>query len=287
MNIILGDNPFFGVNHKSGSKKLDSSTQRFTNAADIVRLAVKNDISNLMISPHPNYDELLSLINTSLLKDNSNINLSLVLPYPHTINNIIAESGYFGLFKLLPLKSYISGIFSLVRYVFGNTVPLFSVGFKSIINIELARIKNYPSLNVSHICLHNVITDLLIANGRFDVINAFLEAVYSFGFKPVLISQNPSSVMSLSLNQKAIKCFTYNINSYMVNPNISTVRNSISNYDKSQGELWAMQILASGAINPTEALKDPFLSHFDSILYATTKPERLIDFISKKQDYPN
>ena len=51
MEIVLGDNPFFGVNHRAGSKPLESEEARFEEAAQVIRRAVEQDIATFMLSP--------------------------------------------------------------------------------------------------------------------------------------------------------------------------------------------------------------------------------------------
>ena len=108
MKIILGDNPFFGVNHLTGSKNLDTEEIRFHNACDVILSAINSDIDLMMLSTHPTYKNLLKKISEKIEKSNLHFNLALVVPFPHTLNNIVAENGYIGLIKFL-------GIFNIFK----------------------------------------------------------------------------------------------------------------------------------------------------------------------------
>jgi hypothetical protein len=95
----------------------------------------------------------------------------------------------------------------------------------------------------------------------------------------VLITQNPAVILAAPLAGPYVACFSYNKLGYMVNPSLEKTVEAIRRVDRKNCEMWAMQILAGGAITPEEALQDEALNCFDALLYATTKAERIDGFM--------
>jgi hypothetical protein len=131
------------------------------------------------------------------------------------------------------------------------------------------------------VCLHNIVTDLLLSFGRFDILQGFINACSAIGMRAVLITQNPAVILSAPVLGPYVACFSYNTLGYMVNPSLEKTVEAIKRVDRANCEMWAMQILAGGAIAPETALQDETLSCFDSLLYATTKPERIDGFMKQ------
>jgi hypothetical protein len=285
MKFILGDNPFFGVNHRVGSKKLLDVQYRFENASNVIQEAALNDFDSIMVATHPNYVDLLDLADKSLSDIDKIFNLNLMVPYPHSINDILHNSGYYGLFKAFSKGKVFEYVLACLRFLFGNKKKLYSLIFMSIIDIELKKIGHLQNFKLEYVSLHNVIADILIGSKNIEILEGFVNAVYKFGYKPVVISQNPVHLLNLKFDKPFVRCFTYNSNGYMVNPNLEEVNKSVINYNTECGELWAMQILASGSIEPHVAFENAILSKFNGIIYATTKKERIVDFLTEAKKH--
>jgi len=217
----------------------------------------------------------------NVLSEPGQFAIAPVVPYPHTINNIIAQDGYFGVLKKFGLQDVfaVTAEVAKVAGLFGrNDKAKLERAFRLIIDVELECIQG-AGFSVRHVCLHNIVTDLLLSFGRFDILQGFINACSGIGLRAVLITQNPACVLSASLVGPFVACFSYNKLGYMVNPSLERAVEAIKQVDGTTCEMWAMQILAGGAIAPESALEDETLSHFDSILYATTRPERIDEFM--------
>jgi len=280
MRVILGDNPFFGVNHRTGSKVLDSAEERFSSAAEVMVTAERCGVRTLMLSTHPDYEELLVAAGR-VLPLGHGLEIAPVIPYPHTLNNSIAQDGYFGLMKKLGVGNLASVGLDIVRFMgfFGDQEGAKLKGaFRLVISMELAKIRALGFV-VKHVCLHNIITDLLLGLKRFDILQGFIDACKGDGLQGVLITQNAVAVLAANLEGEFVSCFSFNCFGYMVNPSLDKVVDAINRPRKSGCELWAMQILASGAVRLEVALRDENLRFFDAVLYATTKPHRVEEFL--------
>ena len=278
MDYILGDNPFFGVNHRVGSKSLSNQESRFNNASTVIIDSLKHGFDGFMLSSHSEGQLLVEKVSKELASENLTLQLSLVVPYPHTINNLVAEHGYVGGLKSLLGSSIPGTAFDLTRLLFIGKREL----RKSLIRSYLvAEKKSFESsfVSVNTFCLHNVFTDMFLGLRRSDLIIEFIECCSEIGVTPVVISQNPISAMSIDTVIPHIVCFSYNTLGYMVNPSLEIVQQAIvANARSTDKKLWAMQILASGNIGLDKALKDPTLKYFDGVLYATTRKDRIISF---------
>lgn len=274
MKIILGDNPFFNVNHRTGGKKTSTDTSPFETATEVMSEAVKNSIDTLMLSDYETAPKLLSKFSAE--NPRSRIQIALVIPYPHTINNLISSHGYFGALKSLMSNNLFGILLGLLMTPFTGTAGLYAKIFESYIKLQL---KKYDILNVDtrYVCLHNVVVDLLLANQRSDILISFIKAVRRIDREPVLITQNISRLVSMLGDKSYTVCGSYNLNGFMTNPSRHEVLQAIEN-NREYTKYWAMQILASGAIQPQRALKDKGLLQFDAILYATSNPSRVKEF---------
>ena len=285
MDYILGDNPFFGVNHRVGSKALATKDERFEKATEVIIASLNNGFSGFMLSSHSEGRDLIEQVTDRIIDTNLKLKLALVIPYPHTINDLVADHGYFRSLAQLRNTSGPGLIFDFSRLLFMGKSALRRSFISSYIAAEIKNFEN-RSVVVDAICLHNIVTDLFLGLRRIDLLEEFIECCQLLGVKPVLISQNPVAAMSLNTEIDHIICFTYNSLGYMVNPGLEIVKKSIvANQDNIHKKLWAMQILASGNLSSEQALKDPLLNHFDGILYATTQSARITSFVNQIEDY--
>lgn len=279
MMLILGDNPFFNVNHRAGVSRSDhdASDQEHTLgvAMPVLDRATSSSVSTFMISDY----EIASAITHKFgeLYPDRSLDLALVVPYPHSLNKMISEHGY------LRTATSLFG-FDILRFGLRALIaPLLGLRglFAQIATSYLqSRIREYERANVRvrMLCLHNVVVDLLVANRRADALLAFIDSVNAMGREAVLLTQNIPALTTLIGDRECVICGSYNTLGFMTNPSRADVLATVGKKTQKL-KFWAMQILASGAVPPTAALGDEGLANFDAILYATTKPDRLTEFV--------
>ena len=278
MEIILGDNPFFGVNHRAGSKPLESEDVRFGQAATVIQRAVEEGIDKIMLSAHPGYERLLGKAGAAIATTGKTLKVALVVPYPHSLNSLVAERGYAGLLQVVGPLGMLSSAVDLLRSLFPGRDEALNPAFRSLIRMELDRI-GVSNVRVVHACLHNVVTDILLAAGRVDVLRGFVNACHLMELSPVLISQNPVRLLSSQVGKNYTACFSFNPLGYMVNPSLAETEQYLRQDRSSLPKgLWAMQIMASGACALDSLLNFDSLRIFDALLYATSRPERIAPF---------
>lgn len=239
VDFILGDNPFFGVSHASYIEQGHNHElmRVYETAADIC--------SSFMLSPHPGYTNILQSI-SEVVPRSKRLPLSLVFPYPHTVNDLLAAGGLLKVLqntkKMTLIKGVVDNIFPLIV---NGKIKKFENIWAPLLDIELRQIDK-SGHEVSHLCLHNVLTDLLIATDHVDAIEGFINCCKQKGVKPVLLTQNiPACTRFIKTKKLETKlCGTFNPNGYMVNPGYKETHDILKS--ETTVDIWLMQIFASG-----------------------------------------
>jgi hypothetical protein len=253
--IMLGDNPFFGISHLAPSKSEQylKDESRWERAVEIIKIAPGLGINSFMISSHAETKQLLDA--AGYTNDATLPEICLVVPNVHNVNSQAASKGIAGAIKSLFGSAFAFSNLSprriYERVVMGNLV--------------------YP--RSTHVALHNVVVDLLIGLRATFILSAFCSVTRFCGYKPVLITLNPTQLMSLGIRCSAICCY-YNIRGYNVCCEPSMMF-EVFESSNCADELWGMGIVASGVVSYDELTDDPILSRFDRVLVASNKRERI------------
>ena len=260
--IILGDNPFFSINHSGteNTKKYLQNKQLFDDSIQVIKKAAELDIKYFMLSSH---EEAPALLKAAGYYDDARgelPNLILNVPNVHKENVNAANSGILNV--IYKLK------FDLNKFRFSDLINPYKLILKSIIN---RWIDGFPKNKIEYICFHNIFTDLLLSTTNKNVFNLLVESTNELGFKPSFITLNPIELDKVLDKDIPICCY-YNLNGFNVFPSLASVRNKVSNSNR---KFWAMGILASGSVQMKDAFSDIHLNNFDKYLYATSKVKRL------------
>ena len=278
--LIMGDNPFFGINHRSGEKAAEYSKIKsdFSIAASVLEEASRHGIHNLMVTTHSELPQLLKVAKARL--DDAGLRkpkLSLGVPYAHKLNSVVADKGLLGLVTLIkPYKLILAGVRDFLALVFKNRKFPKHI-FSEFISSELRSISDYE---IEYVCFQNLVTDMILGLDRTNLFEHITGSLSSTGAKPVFITMNPIELDKL-LPEHVPICFHYNINGFMVQPSLEQVQKFISTTKR---PIWAMGVMASGAIESDKVWSDPYLKKFDRILYATSKPERIKALVDKIEE---
>lgn len=249
MKLILGDNQFFGINH-SDLEKGKNSKNKFNENNQIKRFindAISLGLDGFMINSNKVGYEIISRY-----KFDTEIHYSI--PYPHKYASMVNENGLFSLFhhafKKTSLKNNLkSGLKILLKR---------DLKYLSLLGIELEVPKNLKK--GSYVYLQNIITDLLIGLDRGDIINEFIKCVSELGYRPGIITLNPTLLHRIILknsNEKYISdlivCFNINLNGFNVFPKKEKVEKFIKIQKKYK--LMGMSIFSSGSSDIKRSIK--------------------------------
>jgi hypothetical protein len=277
MELILGDNPFFGINHRSQAKasKYLEGKGDFGSASDVVECAYELGVRRMMVSNHADLPTFLNKISENFDGALAQLKLALVVPYAQKFNQIVGSTGVLGLVTGLPYGKASIGAFELLTSsLFREEINLEKI-IELLLDAELSSVSDYTN-SIDMLCLHNIVTDLCIGLNKIELIRQFCDICRTMGKRPVIVTQNPVLLDSI-LPDDAILCFSYNKIGFMVNPSVAAVRENLA-FGR---DYWAMSILASGAVSLEDALEDEFLVKFSGIIYATGSKDRAADSIPK------
>ena len=245
-------------------------------------------LDQFMISPHPDYLKLVGAI-----ENDKSLDLAVLIPMPQVINKYVAENGFSRfiikstkdiMLVLLNLKMLVLVVGRFIKKPYFRYLG-FYLYFLSLIRI----IKNEMSLynvNPRTICLHNLMTDIILASNNRIALAAFVDATLDSKVESVLITQNPVRLVE-QLKREGIYhvtlCFSFNQLGYMVNPDLNSVIKMMSE-EKTRFKFWAMQIIASGKIK-VEDLDISIFDDFEAILVASKKLNRIEELVYAFENY--
>lgn len=249
--IILGDNQFFGINHRSEEKALAQSVKfRNTKAImDVIDTAYDLGIKTYMFTTHSRMAEICDSVrhNTQRYAD---FKIYPCLPYPYKYSNVLSEKGLVG-----ALKHFASGdiIWALARggWAFAQTDVIGIM--KLLVDAEM---KMFRGIKTEVIFLQNVMTDLLLGLEFEDVFSAFHSYVKcAYNAEAGFMTMNLPRLLSV-LRQCGIEnpiiCSSFNKLGFRMSGGKMIYEQLIQ---EKTFRFIAMSIFASGAILPREAIE--------------------------------
>ncbi len=252
-SILLGDNPFFGVDHLSQERAREKATksQNFDNELDVIRYSLDLGIKGMVVSTHPALKDFIAHIRAkSKLIDK--INFYPILPYVqgyvlkinekgvvNTLIEMLSQAGVRNKIKILT-----SGGLGIIRK------DLFEL-FKTFIDLELFRLND---VKIKTIFLHDTVTDLALSLNMKTIFEAFQEYLHdNYKINAGLVTKNFPRLID--------KCDEWNIHfsnvmtsfnkiGFQMNPSKEECERYLSNY---HGDVIAMSVFAGGYLKPSEA----------------------------------
>ena len=251
--IILGDNQFFGVNHKSQDRGRQTYEQ-FKDISEIKKIiytAMDYGVGGVFFSTHPAIYQITDMIRAdSVLKKELSfyVNVPYIVKYVQMLN----EMG-----MIRTVKSALSG-----KSFIQNSLYMLNTGFNVLSNNYLGvanrmidiELNPFHDLNVKAIFLHNSLVDLAIGYKLTRVLQNFYDYVAkkyrvipAFGTinYPLLCKELDKTNINEALVMTSI-----NKKGFIMNPSRVEVEKAIENNNHT---ILAMGTLASGSIHPEEA----------------------------------
>jgi hypothetical protein len=254
-SILLGDNPFFGVDHLSQERAREKAckSQDFHNIIEVIEYSVNAGADGLVVSTHP---KLRFLIDSVIkIKPNliSKISLFPILPYTQGYVLNINEKGMIKTIMdiLNPASSFQNKIRILTKGSLGVIrKDLFDL-LKVFIDVELLPLHN---TNMKTVFLHDVLTDLALSLNLRSVFETFQQHLHdTYGIKAGLVTKNFARLVAKLQEwdlQYPVIMTSFNKIGFQMNPSKQACEDCLLNYD---GELIAMSVLAGGYLGLKEA----------------------------------
>lgn len=253
IEILLGDNPFFGIDHLSqdrARKRMDH-LKGLDKIIDIIQFSLDSGIKGFVVSTHP---QLKDLINR--MKESTDILDKLqfypILPYAQGYVAKVTEKGMVGAMNdILSGSTTQDKMKILLKGSLGYITKDYDKLLQTFIDIELGPLVGIKKQTVF---LHDVITDLAMSLDMKNIISLFMDYTrQKYGVEIGLVTKNfPKLVQKLN-------------NWDITIPTVMTSFNSVGNQmnpSKEEYELClkennikviAMNVLAGGLVKPRDA----------------------------------
>ncbi|WP_200814355.1 hypothetical protein [Parabacteroides sp. Marseille-P3160] len=270
--VLFGDNQFFAVNHLSDEKSRQQAI-RFKDDRSIINVldnAIEMGIHTFMCTTHDRIANICDHIR-KYPEHYADFKIYPCMPYAHKYANAVTELGIMG-----TIQQYVPGnIFS--TFAKGG-LAFFSKDYGKLMEILVdAEMKMFKGINTPVIFIQNVITDMILGLKMYDFLLEYDRYIRKkYNAEPGYITMNMPALLD-ALNAVGIK-----------NPIICSSINKIGFRMSGGKELYekyleekefrpiAMQVLASGALRPKEAIE--YLGQFpriESVLFGASSKEHI------------
>lgn len=253
--MILGDNQFFGVNHMSEARGMETR-EMFKDIMEIKRMmyhAMEMGVKGVFFSTHPDIYKITDMIRADeTLRNHFNIyvNVPYIVKYISMVNTV----GFAGTIQtMLQGKNTKENM----RFFAEGAKNLFTTDYiglaMQLVEVEVAP---FYDLNVKSVLLHNSLCDLALAYNMTDVIKSFDNFVRNrLGVIPGYGTQNYPAFADF-LRRAGLKhsfvMTAVNKMGFYMNPSVESYEEQ---FKDDENTILAMASLASGRIKPDEAYK--------------------------------
>lgn len=272
-DIVYGDNHLFGINHLS-LEKAESYKKQFANEnalRECFSMLNKHNVNAQMISSHMTAANAVKIA----LEEYPALTIHPVIPYAHAINDDAAANGVMKTAIKLLMPSAKDVVVSLLKLLTpGVTVDVPRSSVKRFITSQIAQFGDIPKANRGVLFINNVFCDLLVGMGMIEWFHHFREICHELGYKPGVITYNPGFFIKNPMPWLTI-CVNHNHIGFLTNVS----KKEIQSLSKQQN-VWAMGVFGSGSYDLNDVLQDLAEHQFQSVVYATSKEERLAGFMS-------
>lgn len=252
--ILLGDNPFFGIDHLSQERAREriEILKGFQKITEVMEFVTTMGVKGFVVSTHPQLRDLVNYMktNTNLLQK---MDFYPILPYAQGYVSKVTEKGMIG-----AMNDILSGssLQKKLKIFFNSSVGFMRKDFhkllQTFIDIELIPLSNVKKKNIF---LHDVVTDLAISLGMKNIIVTFLDHVKnSYKVEAGLVTKNfPKLINTLKEWNVGIPIVMTSFNpiGYQMNPS----KEECEKYLRETNKVIAMNALAGGFLRPSDAAK--------------------------------
>ena len=262
--IILGDNQFFGVNHMSEEKGMQTMRRFQDNNAiiEVLDRAYDLGIHAFTFSTHDRVARLCDHFRENPERY-ADLRLYPAIPYAHKYAHAVTEKGILGaIMDILFTDNTAGGAASMIArggYMLFNKDPVEMM--KLLVDAEL---KMFRGLRVEVVFLQNIVTDLLVGLDWKEMLASFARHVQEqHGTQAGFITLNMPRLVDMLLEaglENPIVCSAINKAGFQMNPDIASYEETLRTKPV---KALAMSVLAAGALTPSEAIE--YVGRFDRI----------------------
>ena len=250
--VILGDNQFFGINHRS-QEKAEEMLKRFGNIDNIFEMydnAFDCGVKAVMLNSN---DKAVAICDRFRAQKSKYGDVAWYpsIPYAYKYANMVNELGIFPALNEVLLKGNSAGGF-LGMIGKGAMAVLTKDGMRMMEMLIDVEYKMFRDLNVKVFFLQNIITDLMLGYGVKEVFEHFAEYIrkkykVTPGFVTLNLPYLKNKLEEWGIDDVVI-CSSINAAGFNMHPSKEEYERVIATNDPSKYQLMAMNVLASGSI---------------------------------------
>jgi hypothetical protein len=270
--LLLGDNPFIGVNHLSQEKaRIEVKESMLENKAKVVEAAVEGGATGFTFSTHENNLELLNYFKENNPEVLRRLNYYILVPYVQSFVRKANINGTQGLIRstlknLLLNRSVFMDLAEAVLTL--KPEKLFHVFIKNELTPYL---KILPKAKIKAVLLHEIFTELIIAFKLINIVEEFDKQInkklgVNFGLETRNFGQL-TNYLSEKNYHPAFVMTPINSIGYQMAPNKLAVEAAIDEFSE-KTKIIAINIMASGFLSIDEAVN--YIAERKSKVFAIT-----------------
>ena len=255
--IILGDNQFFGINHRS-QEKAEEMLKRFGNIDNIFEVydnAFECGVKAVMLNSNEKAMAICDRFRANKSKY-GDIAWYPSIPYAYKYANMVNELGIFPALNEAIFKgNSAKGVLGMMAK--GVTLAVTKDAMKLMEMLIDVEYKMFRDLNVKVFFLQNIITDLMLGYNVKAIFEHYAEYVRKkYKVTPGFVTLNMPYLKS-KLEEWGIEdvviCSSINAAGFNMHPSKEEYEKVIAANDSSKYQLIAMNVLASGSITVKES----------------------------------
>jgi hypothetical protein len=254
--IILGDNQFFGVNHMSEEKGMQTMRRFQENRAiiEVLDRAYELGVHAFTFSTHDRVAQICDHFRANPEKY-ADLRLYPAIPYAEKYAHAVTEKGILGaIMDVVFTDNTAGGAASMIAR--GGAMLLNKDAEQLMKLLVDAELKMFYGLRVEVVFLQNIVTDLLLGLGWKEMLASFARHVQDrYGVQAGFITRNMPRLVDLLLEaglESPIVCSAINKVGFQMNPDIASCEEALRNRPF---RALAMSVLAAGAVAPAEAIE--------------------------------
>lgn len=257
--VILGDNQFFGINHRS-QEKAEEMQKRFGNIDNIFEVydnAFECGVKAVMLNSNEKAVAICDRFRANKSKY-GDIAWYPSIPYAYKYANMVNELGIIPALNEIMLKGNSAG--GVLGMIGKGTKAVLTKDAMSMMEMLIdVEYKMFRDLNVKVFFLQNIFTDLLLGYGVREWFEHFAEYIRKkYKVTPGFVTLNMPYLKS-KLEEWGIEdvviCSSINAAGFNMHPSKEEYEKVIAANDPSKYQLMAMNVLASGSITVQQSFE--------------------------------
>lgn len=250
--IILGDNQFFGINHRS-QEKAEEMLKRFGNIDNIFEVydnAFDCGVKAVMLNSNEKAVAICDRFREHKSKY-GDIAWYPSIPYAYKYANMVNELGIFPAINATIFKGNTAkGVLGMISK--GVTMAVTKDAMKMMEMLIDVEYKMFRDLNVKVFFLQNIFTDLILGYDIKEVFEHFCDYIRKkYKVTPGFVTLNMPYLKSKFEEwgiEEVVICSSINAAGFNMHPSKEEYEKVIAANDSSKYQLMAMNVLASGSI---------------------------------------